>query len=286
MNGITSTNLQVPTPTDFLGANGWKIPLNPAINPAGPTSTVSGPIGVAVNGVPIFDPCEQLGCTATVGNTLADGQLDTCNGHSGRADDYHYHAAPVCMMAAQPANYWDTHPVGWALDGFAIFGFNDADGAPAVRDNICGGNTLTVPNAPAGYSYHLSTSFPYVSSCLAGVPSPDLPNQGAKYHPMRQPPVTPFNDTNMTLTTDPTDGYQVLRFTSAKSFVTNETGTDSYNNPPGTYQIRFKEVTGSALESLLSQKQNANATACWNFEFVDSNGNTTQPSVSYCKTNP
>jgi hypothetical protein len=286
MNGITSTNLQVPTPTDFLGANGWKVPLHPVINPSGPTSTVSGPIGVAVNGVPIFDPCEQNGCTAAKGDTKADGQLDTCNGHAGRADDYHYHAAPTCMMATQPASYWNTHPVGWALDGFAIFGYNDASGAVAARDNICGGNTNPVSNAPAGYAYHLTDTFPYISSCLIGVPSPDLPNQGSKYHPMRQPPVIPFVDTNMTLTTDPTDGYQVLQFISAAPFTTNEAGSDAYRNAPGTYRIRYKEVTGSALASLLALRQNANATACWNFQFTDSSGNPTQPDVTYCKTNP
>ena len=32
-------------------------------------------------------------------------------------------------MADQPPNYWDTHPLGWALDGCAIFGYNDADGS-------------------------------------------------------------------------------------------------------------------------------------------------------------
>ena len=163
MNGITSTNLQVPTAQNFQGANGWKIPLNPALAPA-PTSISSGPIGVAVNGIPIFNPCVQQGCTATNGDTKALGQLDTCNGHAGRSDDYHYHAAPVCMMASQPANYWNTHPVGWALDGFAIFGYNNADGSPASRDSVCGGNTSAVQNAPSGYSYHLIDTFPYITN--------------------------------------------------------------------------------------------------------------------------
>ena len=284
MNGITSTNLQAPVPQNFLGANAWRIPLKPVLA-ASPADVSSGPLGVAINGIPIFNPCVQQGnCSATNGDTKALGQLDACNGHAGRSDDYHYHAAPVCMMAAQPASYWNTHPIGWALDGFAIFGYNDADGAVAIRDNICGGNTQPVPNAPQGYSYHVIDTFPYITNNnLCGVPSPDLAIQGSKYHPFRQPPVVPFNDTNMTLTTDPTDGYQVLQFTSDRPFVTNETGSDSYNNPPGTYQIRYKQVTGSALAALLALKQNTNATACWNFEFTNSSGATTQPSVSYCK---
>jgi uncharacterized protein (TIGR03437 family) len=281
MNGITSTNLQVPVLQNFNGANAWKIPLQPTLA-AKPTDVTDGPIGVAINGVPIFNPCTQGGCV-TGGDTKALGQLDNCNGHAGRADDYHYHAAPVCMMADQPANYWDTHPLGWALDGFAIFGYRDADGTTAARDNVCGGNTKTVPNAPAGYSYHVTDAPPYVASCLAGVPSPDLPNQGAKYHPMRQPPVVPFNNTGMTLSTDPSDGYQVLQFTSARMFTTNETGSDSYVNPPGTYKIRYKQLTGEALAAALAAQRNTAATACWNFQFVDSNGKTTQPTVSYCK---
>ncbi len=284
MNGITSTNLQVPTPQNFQGANGWKIPLNPTLASA-PTAVVDGPIGVAVNGVPIFNPCTQGGTNcASGGDTKTLGQLDICNGHAGRADDYHYHAAPVCMMADQNPNYWDTHPVGWALDGFAIFGYHDANGTTAARDNVCGGNSNPVQNAPSGYSYHVTDSYPYVvNNCLSGVPSPDLPNQGSKYRPMRQPPVTPFNDSNMTLTVDPADGYRVLQFTSAKTFVTNETGSDSYSNSPGTYRIRYQQVTGDALTSLLALRQNANASACWNFQFTDTSGNTTQPAVSYCR---
>jgi len=95
---------------------------------------------VTINGVLFFNPCTQGECV-TGGDTKVLGQLDTCNGHAGRADDYHYHAAPTCMMADQPSSYWDTHPLRWALDGFAIFGFNVADASVALRDAVCGGNT-------------------------------------------------------------------------------------------------------------------------------------------------
>jgi phosphatidylethanolamine-binding protein (PEBP) family uncharacterized protein len=293
MTGITGTNLQVPTPTDFLGANGWKIPMNAVYNPNSATPVPSGPIGVAINGVPIFNPCVQNGCNATSGDTKALGQLDVCNGHAGRADDYHYHAAPNCMMAEQSTAYWNTHPVGWLLDGFALFGYQNADGSTPVKDSCgiapmsgqaatLGGNTY-----PYTFAYHVQDTYPYITNnCVSGVPSPDLPNQASKYRPFRQPPVTPFTDSAMTLTTDATDGYQVLQFSSANPFTTTENGQDSYSNLPGTYKIRYKQVTGADLAALLALKQNANATACWNFQFVDSTGKTTQPSVSYCKNNP
>lgn len=294
MNGITSTNLQVPTATDFLGANGWKLPMNAVYVPNSATPVPSGPIGVAINGVPIFNPCVQNGnCTATNGDTKAEGQLDVCNGHAGRADDYHYHAAPNCLMAEQSTDYWNTHPIGWLLDGFAIFGYANADGSAPVEDSCgiapmsgqaatLGGNTY-----PYNFAYHIRDTFPYITNnCVSGVPSPDLPNQASKYNPMRQPPVTPFIDSNMTLTTDPSDGYQVLEFTSATPFATTDNGQDSYSNPPGTYKIRYSQIFGAALQAQLALKQNAGATACWNFEFTDASGNTTEPSVVYCKKNP
>ena len=111
----------------------------------------------------------------TGGDTKALGQLDTCNGHAGRADDYHYHAAPVCMMADQQSHYWDTHPIGWALDGFPITG-------PKVGiDNIlttsdldeCHGitSTITVDGARVTmYHYVMTQDFPYSLSCFRGDP--------------------------------------------------------------------------------------------------------------------
>jgi hypothetical protein len=273
MNGITATNLQVPLAVNFSGANAWKIPLAPAIA-AVTTSAVDGPIGVAINGVPIFNPCKQGGCQN--GDTKAEGELDTCNGHAGRGDDYHYHAAPTCMMAGQAASYWDTHPVGWALDGFAIFGYNNPNGTVATRDGICGGNTDAVTNGPAGYSYHVTDAAPYVLSCFRGTPS--TPARG---EPVRKDPVTPFAVSGMSLSTDATDGYQVLQFSSARSFTTTATGSDSYVNSPGTYKVRYKSITGSALAALLTTQ--VGKTACWNFQFTNGAGSTTQPSQSYCR---
>ncbi len=281
MNGILASNLQLPLAQNFFGGNAWKIPLAPAI--AATTTTANdGPIGVAINGVPIFNPCKQGGCQN--GDTKVLGELDICNGHAGRADDYHYHAAPTCMMAGQSnPRFWDTNPVGWALDGFAIFGYFNADGTTATRDGVCGGNTLPVSNAPSGYSYHLTDASPYVLSCFRGTPSPDLANQGSKYFPLRKPPVTPFPVSGMTLTTDASDGYQVLQFSAAGSFVSTATGTDQYSNPAGTYRIRYKPVSGAALTTLLAQTQNAGKSACWNFQFQSSAGATTQPAISYCR---
>lgn len=285
MEGITATNLQVPTAQNFLGQNGWKIPLSPAIA-ASPTNVLDGPIGVAINGVPIFNPCKQGGCTPPGGgDTKVLGELDNCNGHAGRADDYHYHAAPTCLMAGQSANYWDTHPIGWALDGFAIFGFNDPNGATAARDGICGGNTTLNSNAPAGYAYHVSLNSPYVMSCLRGTPSPDLVGQGTKFSPLRKPPVDPLPTVSaMTLSTD-SNGYSVLQFSSASSFNTTPDNSNAYTtiNPAGAYKILYKQMVGSSLTTELAKAANSGKTACWEFIFQNNAKANSQPSMNFCK---
>ena len=153
----------------------------------------------------------------------------------------------------------------------------------ATRDTQCGGNTSAVQNAPAAYSYHVTDASPYVLGCVRGTPSPDLAGQGRKYSPIRQPPVTPFANTAMTLTTDPDDGYQVMQFTTARAFTTTSNGTDSYANAAGIYRIRHTPVTGSALVTLLATTQNAGTSACWNFRFTTGSGTTTQPATPYCR---
>ncbi len=276
MSGITATNLQVPVAQAFLGSNAWRIPLNP-VPASSPVSAVDGPIGVAINGVPIFNPCKQGGCQN--GDTKALGELDQCNGHAGRADDYHYHAAPVCLMAGKPSSYWDTHPLGWALDGYGIFGYNGSNGQVAARDGVCGGNTGAVSNAPAGYSYHVTDASPYVLSCFYGKPSPDLAGQAAKYSPIRTPPVTPFSVSSMSLSSSPTTGQKTLEWSSSSSFTTTDGA--SYTNPPGTYQIRYVALSGAELEAALSGR--VGKTACWRFQFTNSSQANSQPSAVYCR---
>jgi phosphatidylethanolamine-binding protein (PEBP) family uncharacterized protein len=239
MHGITATNQQVPIPQAFTGSSAWRIPLVPVVA-AAKASALDGPIGIAINGVPIFNPCKQGGCSGPGGgDTKVLGELDLCNGHAGRADDYHYHAAPVCLMSDQGPAYWDTHPLGWALDGYAIFGYRNPDGTAAPRDGGCGGNTAPHPNAPSGYAYHVTDQSPYVLSCFHGVPSPDLALQSTKFSPIR-PPGTPMPASNMSLQA------------TAQSLAVGGTSTQQWQNGGKTYQIRYTRT----------------AAACWTFTFL------------------
>jgi phosphatidylethanolamine-binding protein (PEBP) family uncharacterized protein len=280
MNGIVATNLQVPIAQNFWGSNAWRIPLRPAI--VGQTSVVDGPLGVAVNGIPIFNPCKQGGCSN--GDTKQLGELDGCNGHAGRADDYHYHAAPVCLMNTQSPNYWDTHPLGWALDGFAIYGYNHPNGNPVnpLDRDICGGvGTNDVTNGPAGYRYHVSDVSPYIAGCLVGTPSPDLTYQSLKFSPIRKPPVTPFNVASMTLQTNLASN--ALQFTSPSAFNLDTGSSTTLNLGAGTYRIQYRQLKGAELEAVLQTSTGKGKANCWQFRFGNQSDQPLQSDMTYCR---
>lgn len=164
MNGITATNEQIP-----VEAPGHTVPvmLAPTFAPA--PLTVDAALGVAVNGVPIYDYSGageiNPGTYDPAVDTLVTGQLDRCGGHAGRGDDYHYHAAPSCMIAAMPNR--DSNPIlGWGFDGFPMYGDTNPDGTSIASGTLdsCNGQ----PDTEFGYRYHTSVAPPYVMKCLKG----------------------------------------------------------------------------------------------------------------------
>ena len=113
MVGITSWQQQVPLPQPYTGANAWRIPAHPTLADtpiSAKTSLYRGAIALAVNGVPIFNALNNRGDDAYLA-----GELDQWGGHSGRADDYHYHIAPLHLQTVVGA----AKPIAYALDGFA-----------------------------------------------------------------------------------------------------------------------------------------------------------------------
>ena len=184
MTGIVATNEQVPVPAKAYSA---PIPVSPKLGTQPQTRDAA--LGVAVNGVPIFDytgggemSLEDLHHHQTQHDTLQTQQLDICGGHAGRGDDYHYHVKPVCMIA-QMENAGDAAIIGWAYDGFPIYGDNNPNGtiiAKGVLD-VCNGQS----DETFGYRYHTSDDAPYIVQCLMGDVA-DIRNLP------RTPPLTPL----------------------------------------------------------------------------------------------
>ena len=166
MTGIVGTNEQLPVPADYVAP----IPLRP--NLGSQPITRDAALGVAVNGVPIYDYTaggemseEDLYHHQTKHDTLLTQQLDVCGGHAGRGDDYHYHVKPTCMIE-QMENAGDDAIIGWAFDGFPIYGDNNPDGTTIRADDldVCNGQI----DETFGYRYHTSDSAPYIVQCLIG----------------------------------------------------------------------------------------------------------------------
>lgn len=159
MVGITAWQQQVPLPQNYTGENAWRIPLHPvpARNPMSAKSNFfRGAIALAVNGVPIFNPIKNDGRT----DTLKAGELDQWGGHCGRADDYHYHIAPVHLEKIVGKG----SPVGVALDGYPIYGYNDPNGKPPTDLDWLNGHKDSTGN----YHYHATKTYPYLNGGFYG----------------------------------------------------------------------------------------------------------------------
>lgn len=159
MVGITAWQQQVPLPQPYAGDNAWRIPLHP--EPSAEPVTIKnrflrGAIALAANGIPIFNPQNNRG---EISQEI--GELDQWGGHCGRADDYHYHIAPLHLQRVLGPGL----PVAYALDGYPIHGLTEPDGsAPAGLDAFNGHTT-----AALGYHYHASQKYPYVNGGFHGV---------------------------------------------------------------------------------------------------------------------
>ncbi|MCE9531506.1 MAG: YHYH protein [Planctomycetes bacterium] len=195
MIGIRAWQQQVPIPQKYFGDNAWRIPLNPS-----PAKTpllakerfFRGAIALAVNGVPIFNPIKNDGRT----DTLLAGELDEWGGHCGRADDYHYHIAPIHLEKTTGRG----KPIAYALDGYPIYGFQD-EKAPdfAPLDGLNGHK-----DKAGNYHYHATKTYPYLNGGFYGVvterdgqvdPQPRAESPRPAQPPHRDAKITKFVET-------------------------------------------------------------------------------------------
>ena len=158
MVGIRAWQQQVPLPQKYVGGNAWQIPLHP-VPAARPAMTkdrfLRGAIALAVNGVPIFNPLNNRGEDA-----YKIGELDDYGGHCGRADDYHYHIAPVHLEKQVGKGM----PIAYALDGYPIYGYEEPDGSPVKGLDTLGGHE----DADGNYHYHATKTYPYLNGGFHG----------------------------------------------------------------------------------------------------------------------
>ncbi len=237
MVGITAWQQQVPIPQPYFGSNAWQIPLNPvpARNPmSAKTNFFRGAIALAVNGVPIFNPIKNNGVT----DTLIAGELDKWGGHCGRADDYHYHVAPVHLDKLTGKG----KPLAFALDGYPIYGYEEPDGSKPKGLDRFNGHKDSADN----YHYHATKTYPYLNGGFYG----EVVERGGQVDPQPRgqglrPALRPLRGAKITGFAHPKPGsYQV------DYDVYGEKRSISYDvSDDGSAEFRFTDRSGTTTET-------------------------------------
>jgi len=138
-----------------------RIPLHPAPAPAA-SDTRLGPIGIATNGVALFN--QYAGPNVPLDREIAT--FDRLKGHPQMTGMYHYHVEPLFLTMDDPAVL-----VGFLLDGFPIYGPREADGSLPAGLDACNGHTHATADYPDGiYHYHVVPNPPYLVGCYKGTP--------------------------------------------------------------------------------------------------------------------
>ncbi len=234
MEGIKNWQQQVPLPQNYTGQNAWQIPLHPvpAKEPlSGKQHFFRGAMALAVDGIPIFNALNNRGEDSNL-----IGELDNWGGHCGRADDYHYHIAPTVLNET----VGNGHPIAYALDGYALYGFKEPDGSAPGKLDAFNGHTT----AALGYHYHATRGYPYLNGGFHGEVK-EIDGQADPQPSASSPrPATP-----------PLPGASISKFSQPE---------------PGSYSLTY---VLNGKEHVVNYT--ANAGGGYHFNYIDSNGEVT-----------
>ena len=142
--------------------------------------TVGVAVGVAINGIGIYGPNDagdisideagfQLACGGHV--TPPEGNAQVTGASS--PPKYHFHKAAECLkpftdaskgIAAGGEPYEHAQIMGWALDGFGIYAYQEKGGGIPIVDE-CGGHFGPVDTGEVVYHYHSRVIVPYTLAC-------------------------------------------------------------------------------------------------------------------------
>ena len=140
--------------------------------PANPTAAATpncapGAVGILLTGSVLFNALDAPGRDA-----IAHETQDSCQGHPQISGVYHYHWVTTCLDDKRLTG-GHSALVGYALDGFGIFGRFGEKGAPLSSSDLdaCHGHTHAIPwdgKMVVMYHYHATFDFPYTIGCLRG----------------------------------------------------------------------------------------------------------------------
>jgi len=102
---------------------------------------------------------------------------DECDGHPNPSG-YHYHAASDCVLADLDSGTGQSKLIGYALDGFGIYGPRDENGNELTSEDLdeCHGITSRVKfngKWQTIYHYVATVDYPYTVGCYRGTAASD-----------------------------------------------------------------------------------------------------------------
>jgi hypothetical protein len=132
---------------------------------------VGGEIGILKSGVLLFNAVDAGGRDA-----VAYEVQDQCDGHPQQSSVYHYHSASECVLDALDSGTGQSKLIGYALDGFGIYGPRDENGDELTSEDLdeCHGITSEVKfngKKQTIYHYVATVDYPYTVGCYRGTPS-------------------------------------------------------------------------------------------------------------------
>ena len=130
-------------------------------------SCAPGAVGILLTGSVLFNALDAPGRDAVAHETQ-----DACQGHPQDGGVYHYHSVSTCI---DDRRLKDGHSelVGYALDGFGIFGRYGEGGKLLTSADLdaCHGHIHAIPwdgKVVVMYHYHATWEFPYTIGCMHG----------------------------------------------------------------------------------------------------------------------
>jgi hypothetical protein len=134
-----------------------KIPVNPTVA-ANHAATPLGPIGIALNGVVLFN--QYAGTGSPLSNEIAG--FDQYWAHPQATGVYHYHVEPIYLTQTK---FTASALVGFLLDGFPVYGPQENGKTLTSADlDAYHGHTSVTAEYPNGiYHYHFTQDAPYLN---------------------------------------------------------------------------------------------------------------------------
>lgn len=145
----------------------FAIPAEPEVADA--PSCVGGEVGVLLSGAMLFNAVDAGGRDA-----VAWEVQDACDGHPQMSGVYHYHSVSDCTPGiAEVDASGHSVLIGYAFDGFGIFGHNGEGGAEVTNEDLdeCHGHVGEVEwegEMVEMYHYHATYEYPYTVGCFRG----------------------------------------------------------------------------------------------------------------------